>query len=118
MGLKNKIGLGPSTMPVFKALRRARRLRGTRLDIFGYHPVRRLERDLVEEYQANIESALARLSPATLDVVTKMAGLTDRVRGYEQIKVDNVIGYRNELAATQAELTRIVHLTAATSGGE
>ncbi len=118
MGLKNKIGLGRRTMPVFKVLRRLRRLRGTRLDIFGYHPVRRLERELVEEYRANIESALSRLSPDTLAVVTRMAGLPDQVRGYEQIKVDNVVDYRNDMAVVQAELTEAAQLTAATSGGK
>lgn len=106
MGLKHKIGFGAKTKPMFRALRRARRLRGTRLDVFGYHPIRKLERELIEEYRTAIESALPSLAPETLAVMTKLASLPDQVRGYEQIKVNSVVGYRCDLSDARAELAR------------
>lgn len=110
MGLDRKIGFGPRTMPIFRALYAARRLRGTRLDVFGYHRVRRLERQLITEYRTAIMSALAVLGPDTLGGAVKMAQLPDQIRGYEDIKLDNVVGYRTDLAEERAELARTASL--------
>ena len=43
LGLNRKIRLGRSAIPLFKALRSGRRVRGTRLDPFGQAAIRRLE---------------------------------------------------------------------------
>src|SRR5262249_43806766 len=64
LGLKKKIRLGAWFTPAFRALSAMKRLRGTALDVFGYAPVRREERRLVEEYRGLIETTLERLGPA------------------------------------------------------
>ncbi|MFE2483062.1 DUF6537 domain-containing protein [Streptomyces mirabilis] len=87
MGLKRKISFGAKARPMFHLLYAARRLRGSRLDVFGYHPVRRMERELVVQYRREVEALLPRLSPLTLASAAKIAALPDIVRGYEQIKV-------------------------------
>ena len=105
MGLKRKIALGRRWRPVFRLLHAMRRLRGTRLDVFGYHPVRRLERQLITEYRHEIEQLLPHLTPDTAATAAKLAALPDMIRGYEQIKIANVRDYRAELARLRDELT-------------
>jgi indolepyruvate ferredoxin oxidoreductase len=59
--------------------------------------VRRLERELPVEYVAAIDRALAALSAEKLDDAVALAELPDLVRGYEEIKVRRVAGYRQRL---------------------
>ncbi|WP_406120995.1 hypothetical protein OHQ89_03105 [Streptomyces canus] len=103
MGLKRKISFGAKARPMFRLLYAARRLRGSRLDLFGYHPVRRMERELIVQYRREVEELLPRLNPLTLASAAKIASLPDMVRGYEQIKVRNVQRYREELTRLRDE---------------
>jgi indolepyruvate ferredoxin oxidoreductase len=94
MGLKRKIRLRRSAVPLFTVLRAARRLRGSRLDPFGAAEVRRVERALVGEYRATVRTALRLLDASTRDAVVAIASLPDMIRGYEDIKLANVERYR------------------------
>jgi indolepyruvate ferredoxin oxidoreductase len=98
MGMRRKIALGRVGRPVFRALRAARGLRGTAADPFGYAKVRRVERELVAEYVAVVDRLLARLSAGNVALAAEIAALPDMVRGYENIKLDNVAAYRARLA--------------------
>ncbi len=77
LGLKRKLKLGPWFTPALRMLRGMRGLRGTALDPFGYARARREERRLM-------------LEPDTLPLIVEIAQLPDGIRGYEQIKLDNV----------------------------
>jgi len=96
LGLDSKIGLGRSGEVAFAALERMKRLRGTSMDPFGRTKHRRLERALIGEYEAMIEQVLADLSAETYDHAVEVAELPDIVRGYEQIKEDNIATFRAE----------------------
>ncbi|NIH84691.1 indolepyruvate ferredoxin oxidoreductase family protein [Amycolatopsis granulosa] len=104
LGLDRKIALGRWARPVLRLLRAGRRLRGTRWDVFGYAGVRRVERQLIGEYREAITSALA----AGMDeaALLELAGLPDVVRGYEDIKLAAVAGYRRRQAELTAAVTR------------
>ena len=106
LGMERKIRLRRTATPAFRALRAARRLRGTRWDVFGYAEVRRVERRLVTEYRALMEQALDRLTPETVDAVTAIAALPDLVRGYESIKLARVADYREQARSALAALPR------------
>jgi indolepyruvate ferredoxin oxidoreductase len=93
MGLDHKITLGPWFRPGFVALRGMRRIRGSWVDPFGYAQVRRVERALVEQYIAMIESGLAHLDEESAPALVELAGAAQDVRGYEHIKLRNVAGY-------------------------
>ncbi|MFI8992017.1 indolepyruvate ferredoxin oxidoreductase family protein [Streptomyces antimycoticus] len=93
LGMDRKISLGPWFRLVFRTLRAMRKVRGTRLDLFGYVEVRRVERELILEYRETILGALSTARPNDLDAVMELAELPDMVRGYEQIKLDNVDAY-------------------------
>src|SRR5262249_42077701 len=86
-GLRRELELGSWFRPVLRLLVSMRRLRGTRLDPFGRTEVRRLERELVGWYEALVDEALRELSPGTHQLAVQLAGVPDRIRGYEQLKV-------------------------------
>jgi indolepyruvate ferredoxin oxidoreductase len=104
LGLTRKLSFGPWSRPVFRLLAALKRLRGGRLDPFGYAHVRRVERALVEEYAGVLEELVAALTPQTHAAAVQVAGLPDLVRGYEQLKLDNVERYRAALAEGLAGL--------------
>ena len=106
LGLTRKLALDARVIePVFRLLRASKGLRGTRLDPFGYAAARREERRLPGWYRALIRDALERLTPETLTTVVEIAALPDLIRGYEQIKHDN-IRVAEERAAGLAERLR------------
>ncbi|OUC06743.1 hypothetical protein RY27_19120, partial [Litorilinea aerophila] len=117
LGLRHKIGVGRWFRPIFRLLVWLRRLRGTRLDIFGYTHVRRVERALIGEYRTAVEQALAHLQPETYDLAVRLAELPDLVRGYEAIKLRNVDRYRSELRRLLAELESAAARQAQTASG-
>lgn len=108
MGMTRKIELGPWFRPVFRALVATRRLRGTRLDPFGYAALRRLERELIDEYVSTIAEVTRLLRPDNHALGVEIAELPDLVRGYEEVKTRTVDEYR----ARRAEyLTRLRQTT-------
>ena len=107
MGMKEKLRLGRWATPAFWVLRAMRRLRGTPLDLFGLAKVRKLEREMIPEYIAAIESLLPHASEATIPEIIAIASLPDRVRGYEHIKWDRAIAYREELSRRLAAFTEL-----------
>ena len=104
MGLDRKLKLGRWFLPGFRSLYRARRLRGTKLDPFGRAEVRKVERELVEEYEATVAEALSLLTPATHGTALELLELPDLVRGYEDIKMRNVVLYRKRMESTLKRL--------------
>jgi indolepyruvate ferredoxin oxidoreductase len=98
LGMNRKVALGPWFRSVFRLLALMRRLRGTRLDVFGYTTVRRVERALVDEYVANVETLTDALAEHNVELVVKIAALPDMVRGYEHVKLRNVDAYHARLA--------------------
>ncbi|HET7121551.1 MAG TPA: indolepyruvate ferredoxin oxidoreductase family protein [Solirubrobacterales bacterium] len=94
LGMKRKLKLGRWFVPCFRLLRRARFLRGTPLDPFGYAHVRRVERALPDEYLALVRRALAELRPESAALALEVARLPELVRGYEEIKLAGVERFR------------------------
>jgi indolepyruvate ferredoxin oxidoreductase len=106
LGMDRKLKLGRWFFPAFRVLRAMRRVRGTKLDVFGLPKVRRVERALPGEYRALVDRALERLTPVTHATVVKIAELPDVVRGYEDIKLANVERFREQAGALEAELAQ------------
>jgi indolepyruvate ferredoxin oxidoreductase len=105
LGLKHKVSLGPWFRPAFATLVAMRRLRGTRLDPFGYTEVRRTERALITEYREVISELLTGLTEGNHDLAVEIAALPDMIRGYEDIKLATVRTYHEKLAELRAGFT-------------
>ncbi|GAY07185.1 indolepyruvate ferredoxin oxidoreductase family protein [Pseudonocardia sp. N23] len=97
LGMNRKIALRRTAGPAFRTLRAMRRLRGTRFDPFGLAHVRRVERELIEEYRTVVDGLLADLSARSLPRAVEIAELPDMIRGYEDIKLASVARYREAL---------------------
>jgi indolepyruvate ferredoxin oxidoreductase len=106
MGLDRKLKLGSWFVPSFRALYRMRRLRGTRLDPFGRARVRRVERELIREYEEMIAEALVRLTPDSHATALELFELPDVIRGYEEIKLRNVALFHKRAQPLRKRLTR------------
>jgi indolepyruvate ferredoxin oxidoreductase len=65
-------------------------LRGGALDIFSRSKHRKMERELIGWYRGLILSALERLTPENLPQAMEIAGLPDKIRGYERIKESSI----------------------------
>ena len=72
------------------AISELKKLRGTRLDVFGYSEERRMERRLIGEYQATIDEVLATLGQDNHPLAVQIAALPESMRGFGHIKEKNV----------------------------
>jgi indolepyruvate ferredoxin oxidoreductase len=98
LGMKRKIAVGAWAAPAFRLLAASRFLRGTRLDPFGHTRIRRIERELPEQYRGALRTVLADLKIERLDEAVAIASLPGDVRGYEDIKLARVNEFRERLA--------------------
>ena len=97
LGMHRKIRLTRSAGPAFRILRGLRRVRGTKADLFGYTALRRVERYLIDEYQAMVHNVLEYLDEHDTETISTMVELVEFpqiVRGYEDIKLANIVEFR------------------------
>ncbi len=104
MGVQRKLRFGPAWMPVFRLLRRARVLRGTFVDPFGYARIRRDERRLPAEYRRLVDAIVAAVGRVDRARLIEIAELPDVIRGYESLKESRIEVYRTRAAAAMVEL--------------
>lgn len=95
-GRPRKMEFGPWVMTGFRMLARLKGLRGTVLDPFGYMAHRKLERGLIDEYEALLQELLSGLDADRYDRAVELAGLYENARGYDLIKEGNVERLRAE----------------------
>jgi indolepyruvate ferredoxin oxidoreductase len=77
---------GPWMAHAFRWLAPLKFLRGTAFDPFGRTAERKTERALIEQYRADIESLLLRLSAANHAAAVELAELPDAIRGFGHVK--------------------------------
>jgi indolepyruvate ferredoxin oxidoreductase len=81
---------GPWLFPMLKLLARGKALRGTPLDPFGRTEERKLERRLIDEYEARVAELLAGLAPDKTAVAVAIANVPGGIRGYGHVKLANL----------------------------
>ncbi len=86
IGLRKKLPMGQPYGVAFHALRRMKRLRGTSLDVFGWHRDRRMERAVIVEYQRLVEEMLESTSAVTYEAQVRIAESALAIKGYGPIK--------------------------------
>ncbi len=98
LGVKRKVRFGAGSRPLFALLARGKALRGSPLDPFGLSAMRRLERDMIPEFEEALAKIAAGVTPARYDEAVRIASLPDQVRGFEELKFRRAEVYRHELA--------------------
>ena len=77
---------GAWLLPVFRILARMRGLRGTAFDLFGYTAERRMERELIREFEALLEASLSGLTADNHNALVARVGEFRELRGYGPVK--------------------------------
>jgi indolepyruvate ferredoxin oxidoreductase len=102
IGEPRKRSFGPWIRPLLSVLKHLKRLRGTKLDIFGYTAERRAERRLIGEYDQTVRTLLASLHPGNHAIAVEIASVPQTIRGFGHVKHKNL----EAAQAKQAELLR------------
>mgnify|MGYP005810488353 FL=1 len=89
---------GPWMLKAFGVLAKLRFLRGTPLDMFGYTAERRLERQLIADYENRIDGLLKGLNADNREVAAEIAGLPEFIRGFGHVKELNLAAVRRREA--------------------
>jgi len=89
-GELRKAEYGAWVFTAFKLLAKLRGLRGTAFDIFGYTQERRMERELIVEYEATIGELVGKLNGDNHALAVKIASLPEDIRGYGHVKERNL----------------------------
>lgn len=91
-GRRRKMAIpGRLALPLFRALRHGKALRGTPLDPFGWQADRREERALLTRYEADIRAILPGLRDDTLAPATELAGQPIDIRGFGPVKAKSMV---------------------------
>ncbi len=87
---------GPWIFRAFRLMAKLRRYRGTRLDIFGRTEERKMERQLIVDYEATAKRVLGALTPGNHQTAVALLSLPEKIRGYGHVKEANVEATRQE----------------------
>lgn len=104
---------GPWVFTAFKWMAKLRKLRGGKLDIFGYTEERKMERQLIADYERTVGELLDTLDNGNAGLAAEIASIPEHIRGYGHVKeahlhqakereAELIKQYRNPLRIVQA----------------
>lgn len=99
--LRKRAYSGRFMMPMMQGLAKAKALRGTPLDVFGYTKERKQERALIKEFEASLDVLLNGLRVDNIDLAARIAGLPCDIKGFGHVKEENMRVVREEWASLQ-----------------
>ena len=94
---------GPWMLSAFKVMAKAKGLRGTKLDIFGYTDERKMERRLIADFEARVETLLSGLSSKNHAKAVRLVAAVDEIRGFGHVKEASVVKVEQTLETLAAE---------------
>jgi len=97
-GNPRKTSFGPWILPVFRLLAKLRVLRGTPLDIFGYTAERRMERQLIRDYEALVMDLMQGLTAENHALAVALASIPEKIRGFGHVKLRHLEAAKKEEA--------------------
>ncbi|MBE1207239.1 indolepyruvate ferredoxin oxidoreductase family protein [Aminobacter carboxidus] len=99
-GVARKSSFGPWMMKGFKLLAAMKGLRGGALDVFSYTAERRMERALLDRFEADLELIQGGLTSDNIEAAAALASVPQLIRGYGHVKhasVEKASGERERL---------------------
>jgi indolepyruvate ferredoxin oxidoreductase len=110
-GELKKQAYGPWILTAMGRLARLKWLRGTAFDPFGYSAERRVERQLIDDYEEVVEELLAALSLDNHGQAAEIARIPEQIRGYGHVKARHLRAAKAReaelLAAFRVPTTRL-----------
>ncbi|MGO4388200.1 indolepyruvate ferredoxin oxidoreductase family protein [Microvirga sp. 2YAF29] len=97
-GVPKKMSFGPWMMKAFRVLAKFKSVRGTPLDVFGYTHERRMERDLIREFEGRIGEIVSKVKADNHAIAVGLANIPQKIRGFGHIKERNLEVARKEEA--------------------
>lgn len=94
-------------LPLLRLLAKAKHLRGTALDPFGYTGERKADRALIEQYEELVHLVLGNLTPANREAAVDLLRLVEMVRGYGPVKKESLDNYRVKLSHKKSEFLKV-----------
>ncbi|WP_280523550.1 indolepyruvate ferredoxin oxidoreductase family protein [Pseudaminobacter salicylatoxidans] len=85
-GKPRKSSFGPWMMKGFGLLAALKGLRGTVFDLFGYTAERRMERELLAQYEGDLDMIGSSLSADRIEAATALASVPALIRGYGHVR--------------------------------
>ena len=95
-GQPRKLQFGPWMLKAFGLLAKFKILRGTPLDLFGYSAERKLELQLIEDYERSVDYLLKQLNAGNYRSAVALAELPEQIRGYGHVKEQSLIKVREQ----------------------
>ncbi len=89
-GELQKQKFGPWMLTAFKVLAKFKGLRGTALDVFGKTQERQMERALIVDYKASIDTLLDTLNASNHALAVDVARIPELIKGFGHVKERNV----------------------------
>jgi indolepyruvate ferredoxin oxidoreductase len=86
-GEPRKMRFGAWMLPAFGVLAKGKRFRGTALDVFGYSAERKLERQMIGDYEAVLTELEQRLTPANHGLAVQLAANAMEIKGFGHVKL-------------------------------
>ncbi len=85
-GEPKKTTFGAWMLTAFRLLAKFKGLRGTALDVFGYSAERKMERQLIADYERTIDNLLGAVNAGNYDTAVDIAELPEHIRGFGHVK--------------------------------
>jgi len=98
-GEPRKMSFGPWMLTAFRLLAKLKFLRGTALDPFGYAAERKIERQLVRDYETLLDELLAKLAPDNHYLAVGLAAIPEKIRGFGHVKLRHLAAAKADEAA-------------------
>jgi indolepyruvate ferredoxin oxidoreductase len=117
-GQPSKKVFGPWMMTAFGVLAKFKGLRGGALDIFGYTAERKMERQLIADYEALVNMLITDTTEANYETAVDLASVPEHIRGFGHVKHAHyveakkrwdelLVSFRNPAAGTKEIRVRV-----------
>ncbi|HEY2628337.1 MAG TPA: DUF6537 domain-containing protein, partial [Usitatibacter sp.] len=85
-GEPRKRAYGPWMMSAMGVLAKMKFLRGGALDVFGYAAERKMERQLIADYERTVNGLLEKITASNVALAAEIASIPEFIRGYGPVK--------------------------------
>jgi indolepyruvate ferredoxin oxidoreductase len=104
-GEMQKAEFGPWMLTAFKLLNKLKFLRGTALDIFSYSAERKMEKQLLADYEKTLADLIAGLNKHNHATAVEIASVPEHIRGFGHVKLRHL----KQAKAREALLLKTFH---------
>ena len=95
---------GSWVFPILKILAKGKYLRGTIFDIFGYTSERKIERNLITEYEKDIELCLNNFSQDKINLILQRCLIPQEYKGFGHVKLKSIEDSKSNIISLMSKI--------------